>query len=165
MAKGDKDWRPAGRRLVVVDIENVAGGACLTTKMAAVARRRIERRVGFRPDDQIVVGTCHAGLLAVALTWPAARRVVRSGRDGADLALIEVLKEGVVGRFDEVLIASGDAVFVRPAAKLREQGLTVTVVSWRSNLSRRLREAADRVIPIDFPRPGLQRRSEWKAVG
>ena len=68
-------------------------------------------------------------LLNAALGWPHARYRVRSGPDGADLALLDVLRhENVAQRFTHVAIGSGDHLFAEEAAHLAAHGVWVTVV-------------------------------------
>lgn len=99
-----------GRRLVAVDIENVAGGAIHTAAEAVWARIRIEEVMSMRGDEHIVIGTSHVGLLEIGLAWSGQRYVVRSGFDGADLALLDVLEqERIADRFDEVFLVRGMA--------------------------------------------------------
>ena len=77
---------------------------------------------------------------------------VRSGPDGADLELLNVLlHEEVAARFTRVVIGSGDGVFARAAASLATAGVRVTVVSRRDSLSSRLAFAAGEVIYLDAP--------------
>lgn len=139
-----------GRRLVVVDIENVVGGAVMTREQAHFARHVVAGAVGLRPDEQVVIGTSHVGLLATGLGWPGARMVIRSGENGADLALLEVLaEERVPERFDEVVLASGDGIFTDVVAALGAGGVRVTVVSRRTACSNRLRMAAGQTVVLD----------------
>jgi hypothetical protein len=80
--------------------------------------------------DQVEVASSHLTLLNAALGWPDARYRVRSGPDGADLALLDVLwHENVAQRFTHVAIGSGDHLFAEEAAHLAAQGVWVTVVS------------------------------------
>ena len=51
-----------GRRLVVIDIENVAGGAILTNEDAARARGQVEQLLGPTSSDQVIVGVSHIGV-------------------------------------------------------------------------------------------------------
>jgi hypothetical protein len=75
---------------------------------------------------------------------------VRSGPNGADLALLEVLeREEVEGRSSRVVIGSGDGIFAEAAARLQAGGVDVTVVTRAQSLSRRLRLAALNVRFID----------------
>jgi hypothetical protein len=139
-----------GRRLVVVDIENVAGGAVLYAEQAAWARLAIEKAIPFDGDEQIVVGTSHVGVLASGVGWPGPRIVARSGVDGADLALLEVLTtERVEERFESVVLVSGDGIFTAAVAALEAQGLDVTVVAHVDGCATRLRLAASRTVFLE----------------
>lgn len=137
--------RCLGRRLVAVDIENVVGGACLVRTQAEWVRRTVSEVIGFRTFDQIVVGTSHIGLIEVGDGWPHIRYVVRSGQDGADLALLDVFTENIAMRFSEVVLVSGDGIFTEMVSDLAAQGVHCTVVSHEEGLSRRLRLAATEV--------------------
>jgi hypothetical protein len=97
------------------------------------------------------LGACsHLTLLNAALGWPRARYLVRSGPNGADLALLDVIRcENVIDRFTHVVIGSGDGAFAAATASLTAAGATVTVVSRRYSLSNRLRLAAHNVVFID----------------
>lgn len=104
--------------------------------------------------DLLVVGCNHGAAAAVRFGWPNARLVQRSGPDGADLALIEVVEhERVAERFDSVVIGSGDGIFTESAAHLGAHGVRVTAVSTRRALSRRLALAAAEVVPFDVQLP------------
>ena len=130
------------RRLVLVDIENMIGGAVRDSDSVVWAKQQFDYLVDLRPGDHVVVGTSHIGLLETACNWPHARYVMRSGRDGADLALLEVLDEDVAARFGQVVIVSGDGIFTQKVADLASRGLRVTVVAHPDGLATRLRLAA-----------------------
>ena len=138
------------------------GGCTLSTSRTWPATRgrvsgRSARRWGlytaclvFGAMDQVEVASSHLTLLNAALGWPHARYRVRSGPDGADLALLDVLRhENVATRFTHVAIGSGDHLFAEVAAHLAAQGVWVTVVSRRRSLSPRLALAAREVIFLD----------------
>ncbi len=140
----------AGRRLVLVDIENVAGGAVVTKAMADWARVVVESSLDVKVGEQVVIGTSHIGLFNSKAAWPCARIKVRSGGDGADLELLDVLTtEGIEERFDEVIVVSGDHIFVDAIASLGRSGVKVTVASWAQSLSSRLRLAAAHTVHLD----------------
>ena len=104
----------------------------------------------FGAMDQVEVASSHLTLLNAALGWPHARYRVRSGPDGADLALLDVLRhENVALRFTHVAIGSGDHLFAEQAAHLAAHGVWVTVVSRQRSLSPRLALAAREVIFLD----------------
>lgn len=140
-------WFRADRTLHVVDIENLAGAAL--PSLAAVARVQglYLARLALGTDDQVVMAASHRALLDAACGWPHARYRVRSGKDGADLELIDVLEhENVPGRFGHVVIGSGDGIFGRAAAGLAARGLSVTVVSRYGSLAPGLARVATRVV-------------------
>jgi hypothetical protein len=135
---------------VLVDIENVAGGAIMTVDEGQRARLSILRTGLIGTQDQIVVGTSHTGVLGAGLAWPRCRLVVRSGPDGADLALLSVIcDERIAERFDEVLLVTGDGIFAEAVAALGVAGVSVTVVARSDSCSKRLRMAASHLHLID----------------
>ena len=139
-----------GRRLVVVDIENVVGGAVLTVEQAVSAHLAIDEVAALNGSEHVVIGTSHVGVVSTGLGWRGPRLVVRSGENGADLALLEVLtEERVEERFDEVVLVSGDGIFAEAVAALGAAGLDVTVVAPVGHCSKRLRLAAQRSILFD----------------
>jgi hypothetical protein len=81
--------------------------------------------------------------------WPHAHYRDRSGPDGADLALLDVVRhENVARRFTHVAIGSGDHLFAEAAVHRADEGVWV-VVSRRRSLSPRLAEAAREVVFLD----------------
>ncbi len=135
-----------GRRLVLVDIENVVGGAVLHCGHVTWAKAQIRKVIEIDPQDQIVIGTSHIGLLPIGCAWPNRRYVVASGPDGADLALLAVLDENIANRFDEVVIVSGDGIFSQAVSRLTCAGVTVIAVGHLDGFSSRLRIAATRSV-------------------
>ena len=154
---GDKDPQRAGarsrfpaRRLHLVDIENLAGDSLPSLSQVRQAQSLYADCLNFGVMDQVEVASSHLTLLNAALGWPHAHYRARSGPDGADLALLDVLwHENVAGRFTHVAIGSGDHLFAEQAAHLAAQGIWVTVVSRRRSLSPRLALAAREVIYLD----------------
>ncbi len=147
---------PAGRRLVLVDVENIVGGGVLHAAVAEESVRLVDEVLPRREDDQVVVGASHASALESGLAWgKGARLVVRSGQDGADLALLDVLQtEHVEDRFDEVVVVSGDGIFTDAIARLGDAGLLVTVVAHPYNCARRLKFAAAHTIYLHTQHTG-----------
>jgi len=138
------------RRLHLVDIENLAAHPRPSLAQVRQALARYADRLAFGAMDQVEVASSHLTLLNAALGWPHAHYRVRSGPDGADLALLDVLRhENVAQRFTRVAIASGDHLFAEAAAHLAAQGVWVTVVSLQRSLSPQLRLAACEVIFLD----------------
>ena len=128
------------RRLHLVDIENLAGEALPSLSQVRQAQGRYTSCLTFGAMDQVEVASSRLALLNAALGWPHAHYRVRSGPDGADLALLDVVQhENVASRFTHVVIGSGDHLFTEAAAHLAAQGVWVTVVSRRGSLSRAAR--------------------------
>jgi hypothetical protein len=153
----DRNPQPTGarrrfpaRRLHLVDIENLAGSSLPGLSQVRKALGLYADCLAFGAMDQVEVACSHLTLLNAALGWPHARYRVRSGPDGADLALLDVLRhENVAARFTHVAIGSGDHIFAEEAARLAAQGVWVTVVSRQLSLSPQLALAAREVIFLD----------------
>lgn len=72
---------------------------------------------------------------------------VRSGENGADLELLDVIeREGIEHRFDELALVSGDGIFTDAVARLGACGVKVTVAAWPESLSKCLRLAASKIV-------------------
>jgi len=142
------------RTLHLVDIENLAGAAIPTLMQVMDVQDRYARSLAVGVDDQVVMAASHLGLVNAAVGWPHARYRVRSGPDGADLELLDVIwHEDVATRFSHVVIGSGDSTFVNAVQTLSDGGVWVTVVSRWGSLSPRLAHAARDVIYLDTPAP------------
>ncbi len=138
------------RRLHLVDIENLAGDSLPGLGAVCEVRSLYTERLVLGSLDQVEVASSHLTLVNAALGWPHAHYRVRSGPNGADLALLDVMRnENVAARFTHVTIGSGDGGFAEEAARLAAAGVWVTVVSLRRSLSARLAFAAHEVIFID----------------
>jgi hypothetical protein len=135
------------RAIHLVDIENLIGLA--RPALADVAACHDAYRPLIRGHDLVVVACNHGAFPAVAWGWPNARRLMRSGENGADHALLEVLThERVEERFRTIVVASGDGIFTEAVARLGGLGVSVTVVSRPEALSRRLRMAAHHALHL-----------------
>ena len=128
------------RKLFVVDIENAIGSGCIDEESCRAVRNRIQEVYKPYNSDLTVIGVSHPNNVLPAACWDRSVRVVATwGHNGADLALDCVLsKERVEGRFDEVVIVSGDGMFARQAIRLRSLGVKVAVDSEARRLSKRL---------------------------
>jgi hypothetical protein len=154
VSKGNGGVNRAGRKLHVVDVENLIGrGDCTADELAAAERGY--RMLGLVGEcDHVVVGCNPYVALAAGLAWDKCRLVTGHGPSGADRALIRVLDhEGVERRFAEVVVASGDGIFLEPVIRIQQHGVRVTVVSRPGSLSRPLSLAASQVVEIDDPMP------------
>lgn len=117
------------RELHLIDIENEIGKAEPSATEVAQFRHFYLAFNNVPQDAHIVVGASSPlALLAIADGWPGARSVYKQGKDGADLALLEVaLNEGAAGRFGKVVIASGDHVFTQAVDTLQARDVDVRV--------------------------------------
>jgi len=134
----------ADRRLHAIDIENLLGGGPMT---AARLREWSDAYMGlgvFRCGDHVAIGVDVTGAAEVMLALRSPRVVLGRGRDGADRALLGVLREEIdpTRGYAELVLASGDGIFAEDVARLRTRGLEVTVVSRPQSLSLQLRMAA-----------------------
>jgi hypothetical protein len=146
------------RRLHLIDLENLAGGPRFSPVEALSIERTYRSIVGIGPRDLVVVSTSHVAAPASWEAFASARRLMRSGRDGADLELLSVVaNERVSTRFSSVVVASGDRIFAEPCAQLQQRGCLVTVASKRCSLSRCLAFAVRDIIYLDSNRASAVR--------
>ena len=119
------------RTLHLIDAENLLGGAVFTVEQARSLRTTLELTSGYRHGDSVVIASSHMSAGELWIGWgDSARRLVRSGPDGADLVLLDVLRaEQPHKRFDRVVVASGDGIFAADCARLQMLGCDVTVIA------------------------------------
>ncbi len=147
-----KRHNPVNRRLHLVDIENVIGGAIFSPGEVRIARELIESLVGTVKFEPVIIGVSHMGMFQVHQAWPGARRLVQSGPDGADLKLIDELRHAdIAKRVSEVVLVSGDGIFTDSVVQLTARGVKVTIVAPQDGCSRRLRMAAHQTILFTRP--------------
>jgi hypothetical protein len=140
------------RHLVLIDMENIARCPCPTAVEASAAHVGLRKAVPELDAGQVVVACNHRAAATVSFEFPSALRLWRSGPDGADLALIDQMRDlRVMRRFDRVTLCSGDGIFAETVAALALAGIHTTVVSWADRLSRRLRMAAQGIVMLATP--------------
>ncbi len=127
------------RTLHLIDVDNLLGdpGCCEGDRIRGLfdAYRLAS---SFVPGDHVVVATgCNAQhALEVELAWPTVCHRRRSGRDGADMALLEESEWAArAGRFRRVVIGSGDRIFLDAMDRLRAVDITVDFVARRRSLA------------------------------
>ncbi len=154
------------RRLVAVDLENIAHQAIVDVEWAVDAAYLLSTTLGLKEYDASFIGGGPGN-------WEAVARVakimhgqprIRAGADGADLALVDALKHMPVGAIEskrmpitQVVVMSGDGVFTEVVRDYVTRGLEVVVVSRTGQLHRDLGSAASRVFLMD----GLIRPDEY----
>ncbi|WP_162179003.1 NYN domain-containing protein [Bifidobacterium stellenboschense] len=135
-----------------MDIENLKGAGAMSDADSHLIRKTLFELFPRRPEDLVVVGSgCNQSLLASRI-WTGARLVFRKGHNGADLALLDVLKnENVAQRFDRLVLASGDGIFTGIVRRLANEGMSIHQVGVTDHVSRALSEAADESVRIISP--------------
>jgi hypothetical protein len=134
-----------GRTLYVIDVENMACSCHITTADVAKIRTRIHSTVEPRRGDHTVIAASHHNAPAAYFGWAGtARRLARSGKDGADTALLEVIADTawVANHYDRVVLASGDHAFTYAVAALKAAGVHVIVIPPDTGFSTRMRLVA-----------------------
>jgi hypothetical protein len=149
-APADTQFPPAkDRHLILIDAENLAATGSPTKKDLEMVKAAVMTVLPDFGMAQCIVACSHHAARAVAFAFPQARHLWRSGRDGADLALLDVLKnERVDQRFGRVTICSGDGIFAACAAQLASADVNVTVVALKGHLAARLELAARTVVQL-----------------
>lgn len=131
-----------GRRLVLVDIENLLGGSGATASQVVQALGCLRASLGDTSHDVLKVA-CGPSMLTTAMGVLGNNVLLRRGVDGADRRLVEVIEDEPLGLFSSVALASGDAVaFAEPVRRLADQGVPTDVYVGRGGLGTSLRLAA-----------------------
>ena len=150
----DSRLRRLERAIHFLDIENLTGTSLPQAHEVEVIKRAYGRAVPVGANDLVIMATSHLAAPAAWWGWPEARRLVRSGPNGADLALLHAIEtEDVAARFSRVVIGSGDGIFAEACARLQAAGCQLIVVTRAKSLSRALRFAVRDVRLIDGNRP------------
>jgi len=139
---------PPGRTLFCLDVENLHGNPFFCSSQAEAIVDAVRALVPAEGGAHVVVAASSAGgCVEAGIACPAARCTWEPGTDGADRALLEILRsESIAERFAHVVIGSGDGVFAEIVRALRMSGVLVTVVSRRGSLSTKLAQTANRVL-------------------
>jgi hypothetical protein len=136
----------------LIDIENMAATPSPTAEETNDVLAALRKAVPGFDDDQKIVACSHHAARTVAFAFPSARHLWRSGPDGADLALLDVIEnEHVHERYERVTICSGDGIFTDTAVSLAQAGVDVTAVSLTGHLSARLHLAARHLTLLPAP--------------
>ncbi len=127
------------RRAHLIDADNLLGDPTVTDPETIAATFERYREVsGYQSGDQVFIATGTNGrhVFEVERAWPNVRHMRRSGPDGADLELLDVA-EWISSscRFTDVVIGSGDRIFLVAYEQLIGAGLSVTVVAQYRHLA------------------------------
>ncbi len=151
---------PTAERYVLADLENLAGGPDAPEREHVRLWRAIRgHAVDFGPRTRTIAAASEfaafrafAALDAVGIP---AQRLVRNGRDGAELAILEAVDPAELERqgVRTVVIGSGDHLFAPLAADLRARGIAVTLLLGRGLPARDLLRACPSRIRLRIPAP------------
>ena len=104
------------RALHLIDLENLCGAGSTTAEDAARVLAAYVDAVKIGPADSIHIGVAHhmaTAVMPVLCVFPG-RLHVRSGRDGAETALLESIDlVHISTRFSRLIIASADHTFTK----------------------------------------------------
>ena len=145
-----------GRRLVLVDLDNVTGMTDLHTEQWRSLLGGLRPALGATDRDHLVIAMCRRTLARAmgALTEVPAQLLAKDGPDGAELAIDDAVDLAhAATRYTTLVIVSGDHYFTRLAHDARRHGMHVhQVTSRRSRCSRALRRAAHTCSELDTNR-------------
>lgn len=149
-----KRKRPAKKKLVLVDVENCCGTPILTAERVAKTREALLSRQVFNDGDLVIVGTSHpSNMFAAKAGWSDSRCVMKRGRNGGDLAIIEAAKSHLdnIDSFSEVVLLSGDGIFTNLVRDISLKGIRVTVASRIDSLNESLARQASCLSLLNCP--------------
>jgi len=146
------------RKLVLLDIENLAGSGLVSPIMALQIVKSLNRLCPIDLRDVVFVGSHKGNFASCSLVagMMHGSMCFQNGPNGAEIALLSRADEvppaayaSEIYPINECVIGSGDHEFVDLARIQKAQGRFVTVVTRSTSLSRELAVIADRVIFID----------------
>ena len=157
-----------GRRLVLVDLDNVTGMTDLSTEQWRALLQGLRPALGVTDRDHLIIAMCRRTLAhaMVALAEVPGQLLAKDGPDGAEKAIDDALDLAhAATRYTTLVIVSGDHYFTRLADHAHRHGMHVhQVASRRSGCSRALRRGGhlQRAVPPPAhprpPHPGPHRR-------
>ena len=147
-----------GKAILLCDIENLAYDfrkKGFNKDDVRLVHERVMTLVAHLKPYQ-VVATSHYFWLEVMAGWksPNFFPTLRSGKDGADLALLNAFRDKNCGdRYETILIASGDGIFSSLAAELSSAGKEVITLFGRGGLAKKLELASEQTIDLNIQTP------------
>lgn len=142
------------RSIHAIDLESELGGTEAThEEIVEFFHLWCAHTVGIAPGDRVIIATSHRMARTAWFALPAhgIQRVMRSGPDGADLALIDAIDLPHDSlRFSRLVIGSGDGIFEGLAIAASLQGMLVQQVVGRGGGSHALASVCESIIHIPF---------------
>ena len=152
----ERNTGTGGRRLVLVDLDNVTGMTDLHTEQWRALLQGLRPALGATDRDHLIIAMCRRTLAQaiVALAEVPAQLLAKDGPDGAELAIDDALDLAhAATRYTTLVIVSGDHYFTSLAHDARRLGMHVHQVASRwSRCSFALRRAAHTCSELD-PEP------------
>jgi len=108
-----------GRQLHFVDVDNLTGGATENLRSHIALRQFYDGYTNRQECDLVFVACCHYSGFAVATAWQGVKIYWRSGKNGADEALLQAFEEANLDGVTRVWVASGDGIFIPVLEALR----------------------------------------------
>jgi len=142
----------SARRMHFIDIENLVGTGLPCESGVSSVRRAYDLVVGGTTGELVTVACNHKAAAVVGFTMGLSGAQLQrgSGPDGADLALLAVIRREVLkGRVRRLVIGSGDAIFARELSDLRHLIDELDVVARVGGIGAELYRFADRVHLIE----------------
>jgi len=144
-------WVPSRRALHLVDVDNLLGcppsQAVPGDVVAALGRYTSRAKPGA--DDHVVLACNPRLAFAVRSASSVGQLLVRRGRGGADRALLDHADvDHIQGRYQRVVIGSGNGAFASLVRALRGRSVQTTVIALTGHLSWDLRRAASVVVVL-----------------
>ena len=99
----------------LIDIENIVGASELTAANVIEVKNAMDLMEGANVMQ--VVACSHHNAEAVMFNWPKARIILKSGKDGADLALIKVATDEDIAKLATVFWFTVEFGLVRQAGE------------------------------------------------
>ena len=142
---------PLNRRLIFVDIENINGRSIGSVQEANWCRCALNQWLAITDRDLIVVAADKSGVRHLHESWGTCQVLAAVGKSGADKQLIAAIaaEHNLVDRFKEIVIVSGDGIFVDSVLYLMSMGIPTTVCSYKSALNATLAACADNILILD----------------
>ena len=144
---------PMGRKLVLVDLDNLSGMRDLGPAEWRELLRHLWIELGTAEDDQVIISMCrHTMAIAMpVLVGVPAQLLARDGKDGAEIAIRDAVNiRHAAERFEVLVIASGDHFFTQMARQAQRRHMYIwQVCSTRAGCAMTLRRTADRHSQLD----------------
>lgn len=139
------------RSFILIDAQNIVGAGIFELRDAKNARNAIDTLIEPSNSDLVVVATGAKTVFHIADAWPTARHLVGRGKNGADYALQERIKDTtwVTDRFNHLYLASGDHEFIQEIECFCKLSFPVTIIGRAGSIFQGYYDLGVEVLEID----------------